>query len=352
MGIYCSRAGVMKRIITELKNNLMYDPKGKAPIVDIPSDADSGDTSSGSHSEDDEGTLSVQVLTEDDGNETEWVNQYEKVWGAHVEAAERLTEFDDDTGNTEKFVDVDTMFVGMEFMDKQDFKRHLRAYTVKEKFQYRLKPNDKDRIKVNCKYNKSQGCEFFIYASVRCHEPTFIVRKFNLEHTCVTEGVTKNRTANAEFVAQFLYDKLKNGDPMSNPLSLQNQFHTTHNTSVPYHVAWRSRTKILERVNGSYEESYRLVLSFCDMVEKTNPGSMTNYTYGSVDGCFESMTIAFAAPLKAFHAGCRNVVGIDACHFTGKHGGYLMAATALDAENRVLSLAIMVTRNETGGKGC
>ncbi|XP_026424393.1 uncharacterized protein LOC113320714 [Papaver somniferum] len=88
-----------------------YDPKGKAPIVDVPSDADSDDTSSGSDSEDDERTLSVQVLAEDDGNETVWFNRYKKVWGAHVEAAQRLTEFDDDTGNTEQFVDVDTMFV-------------------------------------------------------------------------------------------------------------------------------------------------------------------------------------------------------------------------------------------------
>ncbi|XP_026396331.1 uncharacterized protein LOC113290963 [Papaver somniferum] len=195
-------------------------------------------------------------------------------------------------------------------MDSQDFKRHLREYAMKEKFQYRLKPNDKERIKVNC--------------------------------------LTRNRTTNVEFVAQFLYDKLKNGDPMPNPFSLQDQLHTTHNTSVPYHVAWRSRTKILERVNGSYEESYRLVPTFCDMVDKTNPGSMTNYTYRSVDGCSESMKIAFAAPLKAFHAGCRNVVGLDACHLTGKHGGCLMAATALDAENRVLPLAIMVTINEVG----
>ncbi|XP_026390336.1 uncharacterized protein LOC113285786 [Papaver somniferum] len=66
-----------------------YDPKGKAPIVDVPSDADISDTSSGSDSEDDEGILSVQVLAEDDGNETVWVNQYEKVWGEHVEAAEK-----------------------------------------------------------------------------------------------------------------------------------------------------------------------------------------------------------------------------------------------------------------------
>lgn len=133
-------------------------PKGKAIAV-VPSDTDSGDSSSSYDSEDEEGTLSVQGVAEDDGQKTIWVNQYEKVWGPHVEAAERTCAFDDDTGDAEEFVDVDTMFVGMEFMDRKDFKNHLRAYTVKNKFQYKLKPNDKERIKVNCKYNKSQSRE-------------------------------------------------------------------------------------------------------------------------------------------------------------------------------------------------
>ncbi|RZC57377.1 hypothetical protein C5167_004681, partial [Papaver somniferum] len=89
-----------------------------------------------------------------------------------------------------------------------------------------------------------------------------------------------NRTTNAEFVAQFLYDKLKRGDSMPSPYNLQDQFHTLHNTSVPYHVAWRATTKTLEKVNDNYDESYRLVPAFCDMVEKTNPGSLKNYTFG------------------------------------------------------------------------
>ncbi|KAI3834931.1 hypothetical protein MKW98_016044, partial [Papaver atlanticum] len=50
------------------------------------------------------------------------------------------------------------------------------------------------------------------------------------------------------------------------PYALKNQFFTTHNTNVPYHVAWRERTITLGRlINGSNDDSYRLVPSFCDM---------------------------------------------------------------------------------------
>lgn len=183
-------------------------------------------------------------------------------------------------GDAKEFVDVDTVFVGMEFMDSKDFKNQ-GIYVIKKGFQYKLKPNAKERVKVICKYNKSQGCKGFIYASVRTGESTFVVRKFNLNHTYVTDHLSRNRAVNAEFVAQYLYDKIKRGDSMPLPCSPCNQFHTTHDTSIPYHVAGRARTMTLERLDGSYDESYKLVPAFCDMVEKTNPGSASNYTYGS-----------------------------------------------------------------------
>ncbi|KAI3882510.1 hypothetical protein MKW92_046244, partial [Papaver armeniacum] len=132
------------------------NPKGKEVVV-VPSDTDSGDSASISDSEDEEGTLSVQGVAEDDGEKTVWVTHYEQVWGSHVKAAERTSAFYDDTRDAKEFVDVDTMFVGMEFMDRKYFKKHLRAYAVKKKFQDKLRPNDKERIKVNCKYNKSRS---------------------------------------------------------------------------------------------------------------------------------------------------------------------------------------------------
>ncbi|KAI3947342.1 hypothetical protein MKW92_015431, partial [Papaver armeniacum] len=123
------------------------DPKGKTIVVHEPSDAESGESSNSSDSEVEEGALSVQDVAEDDGERTVWIHQYEQVWGPHVEDAERTCDFDDDTGNAEQFIDVDTMFVGMEFMDRKDLKNHLRGYAVKKKIQYRLRPNDAERIK-------------------------------------------------------------------------------------------------------------------------------------------------------------------------------------------------------------
>ncbi|XP_026429862.1 uncharacterized protein LOC113326330 [Papaver somniferum] len=81
------------------------------------------------------------------------------------------------------------------------------------------------------------------------------------------------------------------------------------------------------------------------MVKATNPGSVANYSFGSEDKCFESMMIAFAAPIQGWKDGGRPFVGFDAFHLTGKHGGCLMTATGLDGQNGIV---IKVVRNECG----
>lgn len=84
------------------------------------------------------------------------------------------------------------------------------------------------------------------------------------------------------------------------------------------------------------------------MIEATNPGSVTNYSFGSEDKCFESMMIAFAAPIQGWKDGGRPVIGFDACHLTGKHGGCLMSAIGSDGHNGIVTLAIKVVKNEFG----
>ncbi|KAK1387996.1 MULE domain-containing protein [Heracleum sosnowskyi] len=50
--------------------------------------------------------------------------------------------------------------------------------------------------------------------------------------------------------------------------------------------------------------------------------------------------------MRAFINGCRNVVGLDGCHLKGKYGGCLLSATALDGQNGLVPLGIMVCKNE------
>ncbi|XP_026422201.1 uncharacterized protein LOC113318267 [Papaver somniferum] len=156
------------------------DPKGKAIVpydTEGNMDYNSDDHSSSSES-DGEGVTEVQGPNECGNEPTHqklhpWYNQFEQVHGEDVDADGNGELFPDADGNTLLMVDVDTIFLGMQFMDKDDFKKHLRGYyAIKKRFQYKLKPNDNERIKVICRFNKSQDCKFFIWASVKPGEPT------------------------------------------------------------------------------------------------------------------------------------------------------------------------------------
>ncbi|KAK1403298.1 MULE domain-containing protein [Heracleum sosnowskyi] len=50
--------------------------------------------------------------------------------------------------------------------------------------------------------------------------------------------------------------------------------------------------------------------------------------------------------MRAFINGCRNVVGLDGCHLKGKYGGCLLSATALDGQNGLVPLGIIICKNE------
>lgn len=144
-------------------------------------------------------------------------------------------------------------------------------------------------------------------------------------------------------------DKLKTtaGKVIPKPAQIAEDFFTQTNIEIPYQTTWKARNLNLESLYGNYEESFNNVPTFCNMVTKTIEGFVAIYAYAQDDDRFESMTICFAAALQGFKDGCRPVIGLDACHLTGKHGGVLMAATTLDAQNGLVPLGIMVCRSET-----
>ncbi|XP_026415861.1 uncharacterized protein LOC113311233 [Papaver somniferum] len=185
---------------------------------------------------------------------------------------------------------------GMEFPDKTAFKKHLRKYCVSTRKICRRIPG----------------------------EATWSIRDFQLHHTCIGDPYGRNSCENPEFVAQHVINKLResHGKTVPKPSDIAAEFWTSHNTLIPYHVAWKARNNVLERINGSFYESFRLIPSLCEIIKKTNPGSIATFTYG------------------------RNVVGLDGCHLKGNYGGCLLSATALDGHNGLVPLGIMVCRNE------
>ncbi|KAI3939988.1 hypothetical protein MKW98_029764, partial [Papaver atlanticum] len=199
----------------------------------------------------------------------QWFNDYEDIFGE--DSLDNGELFPEDAG-VEQVVEPGLVEVGTQFSDKLAFKRHLRAYC-----------SDNLRIRVVCKFSGPPiNCQWFMYVRKLPNEPTFSIKGFCLEHTCIGNPLGRNSSANPEFVAQCVIEKLKTSTAsvLPKPAEIANDFWTSHNTLIPYHVAWKARNIMLEKINGSYDESYKLVPSLCEMIRRTNPGSIAKFTYG------------------------------------------------------------------------
>ncbi|XP_026420145.1 uncharacterized protein LOC113316140 [Papaver somniferum] len=141
-------------------------------------------------------------------------------------------------------------------------------------------------------------------------------------------------------------ETLGNNNNIPDPESLANEFNKTMKVNIKYHTAWRARNIVLLNLYGSYEEQYKKIPALCEMVKVTLKkmyACVASFSYGSTDNTFLSMTLCFKPSLD----GCRKIIGLDACHLYEKYGGVLMVATGLDVQNGLVSLGIMVCRNET-----
>ncbi|XP_026419534.1 uncharacterized protein LOC113315473 [Papaver somniferum] len=219
-------------------------------------------------------------------------------------------------------VDPYNLVKGSKFVSKNAFKKHLRAYCVKHRHQVKFKDSNNYKIRVN----------------------------WNVKHTCNGNIKGENRCANPEFVADWYMHRLEtlgSKNKIPDPESLANEFNKTIKVNIKYHTAWRARNIVLQKLHGSYEEQYKKIPAFCEMVKEKMPGSVASFSYGSTDNTFLSMTLCFKPAIEGFLDGCRKIIGLDACHLYGKYGGVLLVATGLDGQNGLVPLGIMVCRNET-----
>ncbi|KAI3989575.1 hypothetical protein MKX01_036184, partial [Papaver californicum] len=212
---------------------------------------------------------------------SKWLNEFdfEEFFAADFVDPELFPEPEHD----EQVVAEDRIKEGLQFSDKQAFQRHLRRYCVLTRTICRFKKSDNVRIKVVCKsFGEPILCPWYITARKIPGEPTWSIRDFHILHTCIGDPLGINSSANPDFVAENVIEDLRgsHGKLVPEPAEIAVQFWTKFSTVIPYDIAWKARSLILESINGSYDESFSLIPSLCEMITRTNPGSIATYTYG------------------------------------------------------------------------
>ncbi|KAI8530955.1 hypothetical protein RHMOL_Rhmol11G0100200 [Rhododendron molle] len=113
----------------------------------------------------------------------------------------------------------------------------------------------------------------------------------------------------------------------------------------------RAKKKALEMLEGTATQQFALLSGYIEEIRSTNPGTIIKLKVKPVNGRenevkFKRLYICWGALKKGFHEGCRPVIGLDGCHLKGPHGGILLTAVGIDANNCIYPFAYAVVEKE------
>ncbi|KAF9598367.1 hypothetical protein IFM89_027255 [Coptis chinensis] len=130
------------------------------------------------------------------------------------------------------------------------------------------------------------------------------------------------------------------------PEDIQAEIMSRHGVHISYWTAWSTRVKILENINGNYEEGYRLLPELCRQVQSKNPGTIARWFYTKNTREFVGVCIAFKASIDGWLEGCRPILGLDGSFLKGKYGGCCLFVIGLDAMNDLFPIGICICQGE------
>ncbi|CAI0446330.1 unnamed protein product, partial [Linum tenue] len=102
-------------------------------------------------------------------------------------------------------------------------------------------------------------------------------------------------------------------------------------------TAKRARECALELIRGKAEDQYARLRDYCAEVYRTHPGS--SIYVDTEENIFRRMSCCFAACKEGFAAGCRKIIFLDGCFLKTLHGGQLLSAIGIDANNVIFPIA-------------
>ena len=116
------------------------------------------------------------------------------------------------------------------------------------------------------------------------------------------------------------------------------------------HQAYRAKVIAKDALEGAEAKQYENLYHYAKTIREKYDGSCVKilgeaFQEGGL-AHFKRMYVRYHAQKAGFLAGCRPIIGLDACHLKGRFGGQLIAAIARDGNNNMFPLAIAIVEQE------
>jgi len=235
------------------------------------------------------------------------------------------------------------LVIGQEFPDVETCRRTLKDIAIAMHFDLRIVKSDRSRFIAKC---SKEGCPWRVHVAKCPGVPTFTIRTLQADHTC--EGVRNlhHQQASVGWVARSVESRIRD-NPQVKPREILQDIRDQHGVAVSYMQAWRGKERSMAALHGTFEEGYRLLPAYCELIRKTNPGSIASVGATGQENCFQRLFISYRASIYGFINACRPLLELDRAHLKGKYLGSILCAAAVDADDALFPLAIAVVDTES-----
>ncbi|XP_028126229.1 uncharacterized protein LOC114322965 [Camellia sinensis] len=219
-----------------------------------------------------------------------------------------------------------------------EFRDALSKYSIHSDFNFDFVKNDKDRVTVHCKRRADLGCLWSVHARVENYSKAFVIKQFDGVHTCGSSFRTiKHARMTSSMIGGLISNDIRN-KALTSVSEVVCDFKDYYGTEVSYRRARMGVEKALGLVFGDYTSSFDDLRWYVDAANACNPGSVFDMEFDidSKGRHFKCLFFAFEACIHCFKY-YRPVLMLDGTFLKGRHKGCLLAATAKDGNQGILT---------------
>ncbi|KAL9674108.1 hypothetical protein QQ045_030378 [Rhodiola kirilowii] len=233
------------------------------------------------------------------------------------------------------------------FMTKKSLIYACQKHSIKHRREYGTSKSSTTRLILECRRGKNK-CKLKLRASKKKNKGMWRITKYEENHTCEVNIIPQD---NVHFNKHFIGMDIRNliqEKLVFSPYMVQALMRDKYDYNISYMKAWKSRQKALLHISGDWEESFKKLLAYMDMIKESNPGSIVYWDTSTLESgkvIVNQVFWSFALTINGF-VHCRPILSIDATHLIGKWKGVLIIAVGLDVENQILPLAYALVESK------
>jgi hypothetical protein len=219
------------------------------------------------------------------------------------------------------FTDGSDMAVGDEFDTKEEAVRKLRSVAMNppNRFQFKVYKSSKELYIAKC---ITEGCKWMVRVAKGNCASRFSIRSYCNEHNCNIDDLNLEHMQTSSGEVATLLTQSFQAQHLPSATGTKAWMETNHNTYISYWKAWMGRQLAQNKLIGCPIESYKCLPFYLRLVEKYNPGTITDLVVDD-EKIFKYAFLAYGACIRGF-SHLRKVVGVDGTWLKTKYKGVML----------------------------